>query len=128
MVNAGKRSITLPRHKGADYSPSLTNAIERSRSQVMRGGGVEPGLSNLTVIVHDEGEDGLWVEVPDLPGCFASGDSLPELWEALSEALGMYLSDDDRQVAIKVHRVERSVEAEPPVDSIERYDLELVDA
>ncbi|MBK5219558.1 MAG: type II toxin-antitoxin system HicA family toxin [Thermoleophilia bacterium] len=29
MVKSGKRPITLPRHKGQDYSPGLTTAILR---------------------------------------------------------------------------------------------------
>lgn len=42
--------------------------------------------------VHEE--DGLlWAEVLDLPGCFASGDSLDELRESLEEAVVLYLSD-----------------------------------
>ena len=46
------------------------------------------------VRVH-EAEDGtLWAEVLDLPGCFASGDNLDELREALQEAISMYVMDD----------------------------------
>lgn len=39
-------------------------------------------------------EDGmLWTEVKELPGCFASGETLPELIEALQEAIRMVLED-----------------------------------
>lgn len=39
-------------------------------------------------------EDGsFWAEVPDLPGCFASGASLNELVVALDEAIRLYLAD-----------------------------------
>lgn len=38
-------------------------------------------------------EDGMyWAEVEQLPGCFASAESVPELIEALEEAVSMYLA------------------------------------
>jgi predicted RNase H-like HicB family nuclease len=40
-------------------------------------------------------EDGsYWAEVKELPGCFASGFTLDELMEALTEAIAMCLSTD----------------------------------
>jgi predicted RNase H-like HicB family nuclease len=47
---------------------------------------------DLTVTVHAE-RGSLWSEVPELPGCFASGRTLDELREALAEAVGLYLWD-----------------------------------
>ncbi len=41
--------------------------------------------------VHYEG-DHIWAEVDELPGCFAAGQDITELEEALAEAIGMYLS------------------------------------
>lgn len=46
------------------------------------------------VKVHHEDDGSTWAEVLDLPGCFASGDTWDELWEALGEAISLYLSDD----------------------------------
>lgn len=46
------------------------------------------------VKVHHEDDGSTWAEVLDLPGCFASGDSMAELWEALGEAVSLYLDDD----------------------------------
>jgi predicted RNase H-like HicB family nuclease len=34
--------------------------------------------------------------VPELPGCFAAGDSLDELMDSLREGIDLYLSDDDQ--------------------------------
>ena len=31
-----------------------------------------------TVIVHNAGEGGYWVEVPSLPGCFSQGETIEE--------------------------------------------------
>jgi predicted RNase H-like HicB family nuclease len=48
----------------------------------------------LTARVHRE-DDTYWAEVVQLPGCFASGESLDELAEALSEAIRVYRSDPE---------------------------------
>jgi predicted RNase H-like HicB family nuclease len=48
-----------------------------------------------TVRIHDEGPDGLWADVAELPGCFASGDNHEELMESLKESVGLYLSASD---------------------------------
>ncbi|MFL5824187.1 MAG: type II toxin-antitoxin system HicB family antitoxin [Solirubrobacteraceae bacterium] len=47
---------------------------------------------DLTVEVREEGP-GYWAHVVELPGCFASGQALDELREALGEAVGLYLWD-----------------------------------
>jgi predicted RNase H-like HicB family nuclease len=40
-------------------------------------------------------EDGsYWAEVPTLPGCFAAGATLDELFDSLREGIELYLSDD----------------------------------
>ena len=52
--------------------------------------------THYSVAVHQE--DGVfWAEVTDLPGCFASGETLDELWEALQEAIGLYLAEHSTQ-------------------------------
>jgi predicted RNase H-like HicB family nuclease len=35
-----------------------------------------------------------WADVPELPGCFASGDTLDELFESLQEGVALYLADE----------------------------------
>lgn len=50
----------------------------------------------LTVRVHHD-EDSYWAEVVELPGCFAAGDTLDELTASVSEAVALYLSDDDAE-------------------------------
>lgn len=40
-------------------------------------------------------EDGMfWAEIEDLPGCFASGESIAEVIDALQEAVSLYLSSE----------------------------------
>ncbi len=53
---------------------------------------------SLHVEVNRE-PSGYWAEIPDLPGCFASGATFDGLLEALSEAVSLYLTsrDDDQQ-------------------------------
>lgn len=55
----------------------------------------------VTVAVHRE-KGILWAEVLDLPGCFASGRTPEELQLALEEAIGHYLSDDDRTAVVSL--------------------------
>lgn len=35
-----------------------------------------------------------WAEIEDLPGCFASGESIAEVIDALQEAVSLYLSSE----------------------------------
>lgn len=40
-------------------------------------------------------EDGMfWAEIEDLPGCFASGESIAEVIDALQEAVSLYLASE----------------------------------
>ncbi len=47
----------------------------------------------LTANIHLE-DGSYWADVPELPGCFASGDSLDELFDSLREGVQLYLEDD----------------------------------
>jgi predicted RNase H-like HicB family nuclease len=49
------------------------------------------------VLIHHDGP-GYWSEIAELPGCFASGRTLSELHDALSEAVGLYLWDEPAEV------------------------------
>lgn len=52
------------------------------------------------------GEDSAyWAEVSELPGCFASGQTLDELSEALEESIALYLRDDDSAAASRTTAV-----------------------
>jgi predicted RNase H-like HicB family nuclease len=50
----------------------------------------------LTARIHIE-DGSYWAEVPERPGCFASGDTLDELFESLQEGVSLYLADEDEQ-------------------------------
>lgn len=50
----------------------------------------------LTACIHIE-EGSCWADVPELPGCFASGDTLDELFESLQEGVALYLADEGEQ-------------------------------
>ena len=55
-------------------------------------------LMEYTARIHHE--DGTyWAEVPDLPGVFASGDTVDELLDALKEAVVLYLGDSETSAA-----------------------------
>ena len=50
-------------------------------------------LRTYTVLVHEAEPDeaGFWAEVVELPGCFASGDTLDELEGDVRDAIETYL-------------------------------------
>jgi len=56
-------------------------------------------VTTYTVRVHQEPGELLWAEITELPGCFASGADLAELFEAVGEAITMVLQDDARPPA-----------------------------
>lgn len=59
--------------------------------------------TDFTYQVHvHEDDDGLWAEVEELPGCFASGDTLEELQESLVEAIGLYLSSTESPIRVEM--------------------------
>jgi len=68
-----------------------------------------------TVQMHDEGGDDLWVEVQELPDCFASGDSWDELMHSLAEGIGLYLSSPTSPVVVAPAGRQRARE-EPVVE------------
>ncbi|MDI3315897.1 MAG: type II toxin-antitoxin system HicB family antitoxin [Mycobacterium sp.] len=68
--------------------------------------------ATYTVRIHPD-QDGLWAEVAELPGCFASGINLDELWESLQEALSLYLSDDEKNITARLVDHEDDVIEEP---------------
>jgi predicted RNase H-like HicB family nuclease len=47
----------------------------------------------LTARIHIE-DSSYWADVPELPGCFASGDTLDELFESLQEGVALYLAEE----------------------------------
>jgi predicted RNase H-like HicB family nuclease len=49
----------------------------------------------FTVAVHEDEDGSLWAQVEEWPGVFASGRDLDELWEALDEAITLYMADGD---------------------------------
>lgn len=47
----------------------------------------------VRVLVHTDDDGSLWAEVVDMPGVFASGSTLNELFEAVAEAVTMVMLD-----------------------------------
>lgn len=48
---------------------------------------------DLTALIHAE-DGAYWAEVKELPGCFAAGDTLDELLEALREGISLCLDPE----------------------------------
>lgn len=56
----------------------------------------------------------LWAEVVELPGCLASGETVDELLEAMEEAIGLYLTDEQTGVSVQSHGQSVAAEEKPP--------------
>lgn len=67
----------------------------------------EPSSDELTyhVRIHEE-DGGLWAEVVELPGAFATGDTMEELEESLTEAISLYLSTENSPISVTLTRRE----------------------
>ncbi|MCL2395144.1 MAG: type II toxin-antitoxin system HicB family antitoxin [Acidimicrobiaceae bacterium] len=74
----------------------------------------------LHVDVHHE-EGSYWAEVRELPGCFASGDTVAELIESIEEAVALYLAPDGADqpppVAIELAGFDLSLESDQPLQA-----------
>ena len=64
----------------------------------------------LTARIHVE-DGGYWADVPELPGCFASGDTLDELFESLQEGVALCLAEAEQVLAERTSIVLDSEEA-----------------
>jgi predicted RNase H-like HicB family nuclease len=63
---------------------------------------------DLNARVHAEGGT-YWAEVAELPGCFASGRTLDELTDALTESIRLYLSDHgDSPASVQLNELKLS--------------------
>ena len=52
----------------------------------------------LTANIHRE-DGSYWADVPKPPGCFASGDTLDELFDSLLEGVHLYMEDAEAQTS-----------------------------
>jgi predicted RNase H-like HicB family nuclease len=48
--------------------------------------------SNLNIVVHDE-DGALWATIHEMPGVFATGDTMDELRESLQEGISLWLAE-----------------------------------
>jgi predicted RNase H-like HicB family nuclease len=78
-------------------------------------------MQQLALHVDVHREDGsYWAQVQELPGCFASGDTVAELVESVEEAVALYLAPPEGEapsVAIELAGFELSLESEQPVQA-----------
>ena len=82
-------------------------------------GGIAMEQRVLHVDVHQE-DGSYWAEVRELPGCFASGDTVAELIESVEEAVALYLAPPEGEappVAIELAGFDLSLESEQPVQA-----------
>jgi predicted RNase H-like HicB family nuclease len=57
----------------------------------------------LSANIHRE-DGSYWADVPELPGCFAAGDTLDELFSSLTEGIELYLQEGEKNGSSSVDR------------------------
>lgn len=74
----------------------------------------------LHVDVHHE-DGSYWAEVRELPGCFASGDTVAELIASIEEAVALYLAPPEAEeapvVAIELAGFDLALESDRPLQT-----------
>ena len=105
MTRGGKHVVKMTKpgraanHAPAPQEPRLSARTDQryppsSAAQVTTRLRRSPEAMEYTALIHHE--DGTyWAEVPELPGVFASGDSVDELLAGLKEAVALYLGDGE---------------------------------
>lgn len=70
----------------------------------------EMAAASFTAEVHFE-DGSYWAQVREIPGCFASGDTLDELFDGLREAIQLCLEDED--AGANLHLASAVLSSEP---------------
>lgn len=60
-------------------------------------------MTTLTAQIHRE-NGSYWADVPELPGVFAAGETLDELFESLREGVSLVLESDPESETVRVDR------------------------
>jgi predicted RNase H-like HicB family nuclease len=71
----------------------------------------------LHVEVHHE-NGSYWAEAPQLPGCFAAGQTVADLLDSVEEAVALYLAPaepDELPIAIKLVGLEVTLRSGQPL-------------
>lgn len=48
-------------------------------------------------VFHEAEEGGFWITFPDFPECFSQGETMEEAYEMASDALGLCISDMEKE-------------------------------
>jgi predicted RNase H-like HicB family nuclease len=75
----------------------------------------------LTIQIHIEG-DAYWAEVPELPGCFAAGSTLDELFASLRDGVSLYLEGHGAE-SLASEAVRLAADPAEVIESLEIVDL-----
>jgi predicted RNase H-like HicB family nuclease len=87
----------------------VEGTLNQKAANLLRGGSKmnHRGTLDMEITANIRLEDGsYWADIPALPGCFAAGMSLDELFDSLREGIELYLADD----AVVIERPERPLQ------------------
>lgn len=65
-------------------------------------------MTKLTARIHAE-DGSYWADVPELPGVFATGDTLDELFDSLREGVVLVMGSDSGTDSVQLERAVISI-------------------
>ncbi|MFM9054800.1 MAG: type II toxin-antitoxin system HicB family antitoxin [Solirubrobacterales bacterium] len=65
-------------------------------------------MTKLTARIHVE-DGSYWADVPELPGVFATGDTLDELFDSLREGVVLVMGSDSGTDSVQLERAVISI-------------------
>ncbi|MFM8520421.1 MAG: type II toxin-antitoxin system HicB family antitoxin [Solirubrobacterales bacterium] len=68
----------------------------------------EGSMTKLTARIHAE-DGSYWADVPELPGVFATGDTLDELFDSLREGVVLVMGSDSGTDSVQLERAVISI-------------------
>jgi predicted RNase H-like HicB family nuclease len=110
LEESGYRSLTGPELREFKHRLSGEPMSQAARVAVF------PRRAVLNLAMLMEGNEvaqavRTWAKIVEMPGCFASGDTMEELHEALEEAIGLYLSTPEHTAQVELLDEPRQVES-----------------
>lgn len=68
----------------------------------------EEAMTRLTARIHAE-DGSYWADVPELPGVFATGETLDELFDSLREGVVLVVGTDSNADSVQLERAVISI-------------------
>ena len=78
----------------------VTEAYVELENAYAAANGIGPAEDTYTIKVHVAADGGMWAQVVELPGCFASGRTIGELGESIAESIRLATGSDPAPIEV----------------------------